>query len=410
MNEHQLGRLLRRWVLLSAPLPLAVLGAACGGSTSTIDSEGSGGTTAQGGTDAAGTASGGSRAGAGTGGSVVVAGAGGTISQAGSGGTISQAGSGGTISQAGSGGTISQAGSGGSISMAGAGGGTCRGTVRDVTCAPFQNTVPRSCVADTSPVAGTPLPFESCMAICSTNVPCTVALVADGFVTALCQPSCGGVGGAVGRRPAGLSGPSTCDTRAAGSYFAEIAHLEAASVTAFRILRDELRAKGAPKRLVRAAARAARDEIRHARATGALARRFGAQPRVPVIEAVKPRSLEAMAVENVVEGCVRETYGALLATRQAALATDPVVRAAMMRIAHDETRHASLSWQVGRWLETRLAPAAKRSVARAKHAAAAELIEALANEPEVSFAALAGLPSAAEATHLARQMQRELWA
>lgn len=401
MNEHQLGRLLRRWVLLTAPLPLAVLGAACGGSTSSIDSEGSGGTTVQGGDESAGTASGGSRAGSGTGGSRAGSASGGSIGVAGAGGITN---AGGTISLGGAGGAIHLGGAAGSIGVAGAAGGTCKG-VMPGTCTPYLNTVPRSCIAETAPVAGMSLPVATCATVCSTTFPCTVSSVAEGFVTVQCQPGC-----VVGRRPAGLSGSSTCDTRAAGSYFADIAHLEAASVTAFRILRDELRANGAPKKLVRAAARAARDEIRHARATGALARRFGAQPRVPVVAASKPRSLEAMAIENAVEGCVRETYGALLATRQAALATDPVVRAAMMRIAHDETRHASLSWQVGRWLEARLAPAAKRSVARAKHAAAAELIEALANEPEVSFAALAGLPNAAESTHLARQMQRELWA
>jgi hypothetical protein len=387
MNEHQLGRMLRRFVLLSAPLPLAVLGAACGGSTSATDSDGGGGTTAHGGTDAAGTASGGSRAGAGagTGGGVVVAGTSGTIDLGGAGGTISVGG---------------VAGSGG----VGAAGPVCSVGNMNGSCVAYLNTVPRSCIGDVATAAGTPLPLETCKIICASNFGCNVSSVTDGTATVQCQPGC-----IVGRRPAGLDGPSTCDTRAAASYFADIAHLEAASVTAFRILRDELRAKGAPKKLVRAAARAARDEIRHARTTGALARRFGAQPRVPVVAAIEPRSLEAMAIENAVEGCVRETYGALLATRQASLATDPVVRAAMMRIAHDETRHASLSWQVGRWLEARLAPAAKRNVARAKRAAAAELIEALANEPEVSFAALAGLPSAAEATHLARQMQRALW-
>jgi hypothetical protein len=395
MNEHQLGRLLRRFVMLSAPLPLAALGAACGGSTSTVDFDGVGGTTAHGGTDAGGTAIGGPRAGSGTGGSVVVAGAGGSVGGGGVGGTVGLGGVGGAVSLGGA------AGSGG---VAGAGVALCKGVVVP-GCLPYQNTVPRSCIADTAPVVGMSLPLGTCAITCSHTVSCTVALVAEGTVTVQCYPGC-----EVGRRPAGLRGPSTCDTRDAGSYFADIAHLEAASVTAFRIMRDELRAKGAPKRLVRAAARAARDEIRHARATGALARRFGAQPRRPVIVATQPRSLEAMALENAVEGCVRETYGALLATRQAERATDPVVRAAMMRIARDETRHASLSWQVGRWLETRLAPAAKRRVARAKDAAAAELIEALGNEPEVSFAALAGLPHAAEATHLARQMQRELWA
>jgi len=340
---------------------------------------------AEAGTDAGGSASGGSRAGSSAGGSV------------------SEAGTAGTISLGGAGGSISLGGAAGSISSAGASGNSCRG-VPDSSCAPYASTVPRSCLGSEMPVAGTVLKSETCTAICSNNFGCSLSTVTDSTVTVQCQPGC-----AVGRRPAGLGQPVFCDTRAAGSYFAEIAQLEAASVTAFRILRDELRLLGAPKKLVRAAARAARDEIRHARATGALARRFGAQPRVPVIAATQPRSLEAIAIENAVEGCVRETYGALLATRQAKLATDPVVRAAMVRIARDETRHASLSWRVAGWLETRLDEAAKRNVARATQAAAAALIGGLANEPEVSFAALAGLPSPAEGARLAGQMQHELW-
>ena len=223
-------------------------------------------------------------------------------------------------------------------------------------------------------------------------------------VTLMCNPGC-----AIGRRPAGLGESALCDTRAVGEYFAEIAHLEAASVTAFRTLRDELRAKGAPKKLVRAAARAARDEIRHTRTTGALARRFGGRPRTPTVARVAQRSLEAMAVENAVEGCVRETYGALLATRQAQLARDPGVRAAMVRIARDETRHAALSWSVGRWLETRLEPKAKRNVEQAKRAAARQLLSSIASEAAVSFAELAGLPTPVQASALATQMQRALW-
>jgi hypothetical protein len=63
---------------------------------------------------------------------------------------------------------------------------------------------------------------------------------------------------------------------------AEAAWLEAASVDAFRVLRLELRAHSAPRRLLRAASRAARDERRHARAAGALARRFDVT--VPAVE------------------------------------------------------------------------------------------------------------------------------
>jgi demethoxyubiquinone hydroxylase (CLK1/Coq7/Cat5 family) len=55
------------------------------------------------------------------------------------------------------------------------------------------------------------------------------------------------------------------------------------------------------------------------------------------------RSLEAIALDNVSEGCVRELYGALVATYQARVARDPEVRAVVTRIAREETQHAALS-------------------------------------------------------------------
>ena len=96
-----------------------------------------------------------------------------------------------------------------------------------------------------------------------------------------------------------------------GSHFARAACLEAAAVDAFRWLRDELVAQ-APKRLVRAASRAIRDEMRHVRVTSALARRFGEEaitPPAPPPRVVRP--LLRLALDNAVEGCVRETYSAL---------------------------------------------------------------------------------------------------
>lgn len=120
-------------------------------------------------------------------------------------------------------------------------------------------------------------------------------------------------GATCGRRPAGFldcpspgSGP--------GAYFATLARLEAASVPAFLALRRELRAHRAPAPLLRAAARAAADEVRHARAMTALARRFGARVfNPPPPPPAPPRPLLDVAAENAREGCVRETYGAALA-------------------------------------------------------------------------------------------------
>ena len=55
-----------------------------------------------------------------------------------------------------------------------------------------------------------------------------------------------------------------------------------------------------------------------------------------------------IALENATEGCVRETYGALVAHRQANIATDRSIRCMMQTIATDETNHAGLAWDVKR--------------------------------------------------------------
>ncbi|HWZ87964.1 MAG TPA: hypothetical protein VNW92_03915 [Polyangiaceae bacterium] len=116
-----------------------------------------------------------------------------------------------------------------------------------------------------------------------------------------------------------------------------------------------------------------------------------------------------MALENAVEGCVRETYGALVATWQAQVARDPVVRAAMKRIARDETRHAALSWSVGSWLETRLDTEARCRVERAKQAEARLILRSAESDGTTPFAAAAGLPTPGETLRLATEMTRMLW-
>jgi len=329
VNEHQLRRLLRR-VLLSAPLPLAVLGAACGGSSVT---DFSGGGAASGGEPSRGGSGGAPSAGASNGGATAIAGS----SSAGAGGAIAAAGAGGAV--------VAGAGAAGAAASAGAGGSSgdsCKNTLA-LSCNPVTVTIPKTCVDAGQAVLGTQLSQETCKSICNVSYifSCSVAATTSSAISVSCNPGC-----AVGRRPEGMLETCAFESNEAGGYFAQIAQLEAASVIAFRVLRDELRAHGAPKALVRAAARAARDEIRHARATGALARRFGGTPRAAAVVRGARRSLEAIALENAVEGCVRETYGALLATRQALLSRDHGVRAAMMLIARDEPRHASLSWRV----------------------------------------------------------------
>jgi hypothetical protein len=160
----------------------------------------------------------------------------------------------------------------------------------------------------------------------------------------------------LGRWTAGMETPrgAGAGVLSDGEYFARCAYFEAASVFAFERLATELTAHGAPSSLIRAARRAAKDEGRHARAMGLLARRFGVEPAPPGARDLTARPLLDVARENAVEGCVRETYGAVIGLVGATRAPDPEVRATMQSIARDECRHAALSWRVDAWAMSRL--------------------------------------------------------
>lgn len=184
-------------------------------------------------------------------------------------------------------------------------------------------------------------------------------------------PVCPGGGG---RRPRGLRrARSAIATTPLGTYFARMAHDEAAAVRAFADLAGDLRAHGAPPALLRAAERSARDEARHARLMADEARLCGAPPPSPRIRRRTPRGIEAIARENAVEGCVHETFGALLLAWQATHAPSASLRRTFQRIAADETRHAALAWAVARWLDTRLDPAGRARVATARSRAVERL-------------------------------------
>jgi hypothetical protein len=178
----------------------------------------------------------------------------------------------------------------------------------------------------------------------------------------------------LGRRTDGIEDPARCDESRLGEVFAGRAYLEEVSVHAFKRLERELAAHGAPAGLLREARRAKRDEIRHAAMMARLARRFGGTPRSPDALGAKPvRSLFAIAVENAVEGCVRETYGAVVGLVEARASSDASVRRAMESIGADECRHAELSWAVARWVMPRLTAAERAEVEHAASRAIDEL-------------------------------------
>lgn len=223
-----------------------------------------------------------------------------------------------------------------------------------------------------------------------------------GEVKVFCTDCLGGSG----RRPRGLAKARDLGApTAVGAYFARMAHDEAAAVRAFRQLGDELVLHGAPAALIDAAERSARDEERHARVMARRARLSRA--KVPALRQKRsgPRTLLAVALENAVEGCVHETFGALLLGWQAARAPDASLRQMFARIAADETRHAALSWAVARWIEGRLDPGGRARVAAARRRAIHSLLR---RAPPAPFDGDVGRPTPAERAALVHGMIEHL--
>ena len=145
-------------------------------------------------------------------------------------------------------------------------------------------------------------------------------------------------------------------------HWLAIARMEHASVASFARFIGELLALGAPPELVRDAAAAAADEVRHARSTFALTRAYAGEDVGP--GGLRVDDLAGGAVELrrfvtqlVREGCVGETVGVaeVLALLEEALA--PALRPELERIAADESRHAALAWRTLQWIAPRVEPA-----------------------------------------------------
>jgi hypothetical protein len=228
----------------------------------------------------------------------------------------------------------------------------------------------------------------------------------NGAVSIDC-PDCIGVAG--GRRPRGLATPrGRRRTADLGARLGRLAFDEAASVYAFVRLQEELVRLQAPEALARAAGRAAHDEVLHARLMAEHARARGAVLVAPRVRRQRPRALLPMAIENAVEGCVHETFAAVLARWQSIHAPDEALRRTFGRIAGDEARHAALSWAVAGWSSRRLDTRGRMAVRRARRRAVESLRRRLIARRASPVDAQLGIPRPAKATALLDHVARDL--
>ena len=210
-----------------------------------------------------------------------------------------------------------------------------------------------------------------------------------------------------GRRPAGLQSEESLGQsdqtvakniteealQEVGSFLAELAYLEEAAVTAFEYLTKELEYHNAPEELIALSKRAIEEEVEHANLMKMLAQSYGFAPVEVKVEPFKIRTLAEMAYDNVKEGCIRETYGALMAFWQSKTAQDEAVQAVMGRIAWEESEHAALSWAIDEWIRPQLTEQEQQTCAKLFEESMKGLEKELQFEPSQIMVQHVGYPT-----------------
>jgi len=197
----------------------------------------------------------------------------------------------------------------------------------------------------------------------------------------------------IGRLPQSLcvEQPATRSSQHA-EYMARVAYLEAASVAAFQDIQAELLSYGAPGWLCDWAARAAREEQRHALHCRALTRKFGGVAAVPEVASASMRSRLDLALDNAREGLTREAFGALVAAHQALMAQDSDVKHIMRSIAEDEMGHAEFSLVLHQYLMSTLSQEERAQVEAERSAAITSFGDQLLQEESDALRKDLGLP------------------
>lgn len=148
------------------------------------------------------------------------------------------------------------------------------------------------------------------------------------------------------------------------TVWTQSAHQEWCAAGAFTALLQHLLLARAPVDLIGMAGRFVADEMVHVELASRMAMAYGGGVALevdtaaicPPVDEVSPL-LQACALAVRVS-CVGESFSLPVIAREFSCATDPVARAVLGRIAHDEAPHAKVGWLVLDWALPRLDEAA----------------------------------------------------
>jgi hypothetical protein len=164
-----------------------------------------------------------------------------------------------------------------------------------------------------------------------------------------------------------LTGLTALQRATLAAHWSRLGQMEHASIAAFARFNLQLLSLGAPGELIEACNQALVDETAHTRLCFALASQYGGTRvgpgKLEVRDCFEDMSLTAILKLVIREGCIGETVAALEAVEAAARATDPAVKAALLRIARDEQSHAELAFKFLNWGLAQSSPRARRELA-----------------------------------------------
>lgn len=140
-----------------------------------------------------------------------------------------------------------------------------------------------------------------------------------------------------------------------GRAWIEMGLAEHASVGAFSRFVLHLLSLGSPPDLLLGAIRAMEDEVHHARFCFNIARQFTdvavAPGKMDISDIFEQRDdPDSILSGAILEGCFEETISARFAEVALERVEDPNIRAALVRIVADESKHADLSWRFVSWM------------------------------------------------------------
>jgi len=156
--------------------------------------------------------------------------------------------------------------------------------------------------------------------------------------------------------------------RALEAVWLDSASKEHASVPAFSKLSLQLIAMGAPPELIAKVFTAGSQEITHAKLCFSVAASLSGRPwspnPMPQILGEKSgfESLEDLILECFVDGCLMEALSAAHAQASSQLAVDTDVKHVFSVIAEDENFHAELSWEILKFLLTKVSSSMEKGI------------------------------------------------